>query len=127
MTKKEYIKALREYLKKYPEYRKRISDLSARVSRAVVRCEADYLLSEIQEVSGEIKKILAVIRVAESSREKQILELRYIDGRSWEEVARRMNYSYYYCVHIEDAAVKKLVAKDCVRKSLDDFKKKCRG
>ena len=121
----EYIKLLRKYFKQFRDYRTREKELSRRILFAVTDEERGRYQKEAEEIASFIKAGFDIIGQTESIKERRIIELHYVDGKSWDEIAARVNYSYSYCTHLEDAALKRLSAQSSVKAVLDEFKNKC--
>lgn len=55
--------------------------------------QIDELEREIDAAIGTLGKIKAVIATVENPIYRQVLELRYLDGMTWEQIGRRLHYS----------------------------------
>ncbi len=109
MTQKEDIKVLRKYLKQYRDCYARVKDIERRLMNT--RCDEEHskLNAAYSEATIHIRNVYRIIKLAEDEKERRILELHYLDGKSWKGISKNVNYSYGYCTHIEEAALSKLI------------------
>lgn len=68
-----------------------------------------------QKMADKMNRLIALRREIEDaidglqdSRDRQIIRMRYIDGRKWEQIAVDMNYDYYYVLELHGKALSKL-------------------
>lgn len=123
MTKKEYVKSLRGYLKQFKDCRARVKELERRILTVQSMEEREKLTAAYGEAFLHARNVFKFIELTEGEKEKRVLELHYIDCKSWGEIARAVKYSYGYCTHIEEAALRSLVDKKEVIAILENKKK----
>lgn len=109
MNQKEDIKVLRKYLKQYRDCYARLKDIERRLMNTRSDEEQRKLNSAYAEATIHIRNVYRIIKLTDDEKERRILELHYLDGKSWEGISKNVNYSYGYCTHIEEAALRKLV------------------
>lgn len=63
----------------------------------------------IKELVGVRKEIESVIQKVEDDTLKLLLEYRYIDGMTWEQIAVLMSYSYMHVCRLHGKALNKLI------------------
>ena len=68
------------------------------------------------EIDGDIhrlidikRQIVAAIKAVDNKECQTLLELRFLCGHSWEEVAAKMGYSIQHTYRMRDLALKKIV------------------
>ncbi len=90
-----------------------------------------YRMSEIETRIGEQKtrvenallKVMDIMDfLEEDSKERMILELRFIDIESWDTIAHKMYLSRSSCFNYQNKALKKLLSYKKVRMILDKYK-----
>lgn len=90
-------------------------------------------LSEIEErinrqVEVEANAILDVMQALDflppDSTEKEIMELRHIDCRSWNEIMRKTHFSRAQCYRYYTIGLEKLYSFKKVQKSVSDFRER---
>ena len=71
------------------------------------------------EIDGDIhrlidikRQIVAAIKAVDNKECQTLLELRFLCGHSWEEVAAKMGYSIQHTYRMRDLALKKIVPRD---------------
>ena len=71
------------------------------------------------EIDGDIRRlidikrqIVAAIKAVDNKECQTLLELRFLCGHSWEEVAAKMGYSIQHTYRMRDLALKKIVPRD---------------
>lgn len=74
----------------------KVVDLQDEIYQDIVRLET---------VSHEIRQ---VIESVENDRERQLLQYRYVDGLSWEQVAVNMGYNYRHTTKMHGWAIAKI-------------------
>lgn len=119
----EYIKLLRKYFKQFRDYRTREKELSRRILFAVTDEERKRYAGEMKEVGKIIQCGFGMIEEIENIKARRVIELHYADGKSWREISLRVNYSYGYCTHLEDNALKELAGKEKIRQILAENQK----
>ena len=76
--------------------------------------EREYL-SEIEYKQELCKEIRDCIEKMERENEKDVLVYRYIELRTWEDIAVRMNYSWQHVHKIHSNALKNFIICDSMR------------
>lgn len=64
------------------------------------------IAAEIEELCRVKTEIRAVIDAVEDKRYKDILEARYINFKSWEQIAVDMHYSYVHVIRLHGEALR---------------------
>lgn len=64
------------------------------------------LAARIEQYVDTLRKIEAVIDAVDDQRCRDLLKFRYLNGWSWNKVARRMDYSVDHVWHLHDRALK---------------------
>lgn len=79
----------------------RISGTSKRSNLENCMCIIDELEREIKKDREEIFKITQCIKTISTPVYRQILEMRYVDGMQWDEIAHKLGYSkqHVYRLH----------------------------
>ena len=77
----------KEYLKSY-----RALDRRAKEIGGYLASEQEGLLKKKLECEIKKSEIMAAIHRIGNTEEEEVLELRYIQGRSWEYICAKMNY-----------------------------------
>ena len=114
MTAKEFLRAVRTIDRRVDEAIERVERLQARLeSGRMSRITgmprgggsdwtetADRVIELEQRVNARVREMVRLKQIAqdaidriEEARLRELLELYYIDGMTWEQVARRMHYS----------------------------------
>lgn len=93
--KRERIISLRELAKQSTTVAtaERVSGTSQRSKLENCVCQIDEWEREIDADIKQIRKIKELITKVDNLDYRQLLELRYVDGFTWGEVAERMNYT----------------------------------
>ena len=85
-----------------------------RMQQAVEKiCEIEAQLDADIDLLVETKKeIVRAIGTVEEPRYREVLERRYLDGDTWEQIAVDMHYSYQWVCHIHGRALQELIVID---------------
>lgn len=70
-----------------------------------IEAEINREIDELQEVCREIK---AVLNQLEDDTLRLLMEYRYIDGLTWEQVAEKMHYSWRHTCRLHGEALAKI-------------------
>ena len=81
----------------------RVADITARIID--LEREVDREIDQLQEIKGKVE---AAIERVPDVRAREILRLRYINGKKWEEIAVELNYNYRWVTKLHGEALKKL-------------------
>ena len=68
-------------------------------------CQIDEWERAIDADLGKIRKIRACFSRVKDVEQRQLLELRYVDGYTWEEISERMHYSERKIFYIHGGAL----------------------
>lgn len=79
-------------------------DKMALIVDKYVAMESD-LLTAIEELQATQSAVQGVIDSLHDERHKNVLELRYIEGLDFEDIADKLNYSYSYVLHMHGYAL----------------------
>lgn len=63
--------------------------------------------AEIDNLQAIKHKIMAVIKQVSDTKQRMVLERRYINGETWEQIADNLNYSYMQICRIHGRALQK--------------------
>lgn len=125
---KRELQSYRQLDKRISEMRERVAAIAERATRATPSLEAErvsgsgdrsrveqavaakvdlerQLSGMIADLDARRKAIQDAIHAMQDEREKRLLELRYIDGRSWVSVTMRMEISEAYSYVIHESAL----------------------
>lgn len=58
-----------------------------------------------------LKNSMDIIELANSTEQRRVLKLRYVDGKRWDEIASIINYSNMQCHRFHDAGLKAILEK----------------
>ena len=81
----------------------RVADITAKI--VDLEREVDQEIDQLQELK---KKVEAAIEQVPDARAREILRLRYINGKRWEEIAVELNFNYRWVLRLHSEALKKL-------------------
>lgn len=82
-------------------------NLSEMAVLSFVDLEREYI-QKLTKLNTEIKQIEKAITALDDSAERQLMRVRYIDGKTWEEVYASIGYSRSQTHRIHTRALKKL-------------------
>ena len=129
----------KEYLNRYQQARARFDDISEemlrirseackispavrdipsggnffndRIGRAVERLEAcaEEMEKEATAMERCMLEVKAVIASVSDEVLRRILELRYINGSTWEQIAEKMNYTWRHILRLHGEALKRVI------------------
>ena len=134
MTAKEYLSKIQGYKQTLQKYVDRIEELYAdasglkaivydkdraqvspedRMEKIFIKIEAEaekYARARIR-YERELHKRIDMIGALDNAQYIQILTLRYIDGKRWEEIACLMNYSFRHVTRLHGQALAAFTAR----------------
>ena len=79
------------------------SSLEKNVNAFMVICEE--IEAEIERLRAYMQEVRSVLDFLPDTREKEILELRYLNGMKWEDISRRMLIDSRHLRRLHDAAL----------------------
>ena len=104
-------KELEEYQTSYNTLQA-VSQSNTPVSKGAVKDLSDYMAErdkqiadkakELSDVVREYRSIEAAVKELKDPEERTVLRLKYMQGKSWEQVARAMHYSVITAQRIRD-------------------------
>lgn len=68
----------------------------------------NQLADSLREELELLDELEAAVASVEDARLRQVLYLRYIEGKKWEEIALKMNYDYRWVLRLHDRALAEL-------------------
>lgn len=102
----------KEYLKSYRALDRRTKEIGGYLASG--QQEHEGLLKKKLECEIKKSEIVAAIHRIGNTEEEEVLELRYIQGKSWEHICAKMNYGRTKVFEIHKEALKKIII--CKRK-----------
>ena len=87
------------------------SHISNKIEQAIGQLDAcaNDLEKEAIEMRQLMQEVKAAINTIPDETLKQLLELRYINGYTWEQIAVKMYYSYVHICRLHGLALKKIM------------------
>ena len=87
------------------------SHISNKIEQAIEHLDAcaNDLEKESIEMRQLMQEVKAAINTIPDETLKQLLELRYINGYTWEQIAVKMYYSYVHICRLHGLALKKIM------------------
>ena len=87
------------------------SHISNKIEQAIEQLDAcaNDLEKESIEMRQLMQEVKAAINTIPDETLKQLLELRYINGYTWEQIAVKMYYSYVHICRLHGLALKKIM------------------
>ena len=75
-------------------------------------CDVDELRQEIDRDMKEIKKLTQCIKVIDDPVYRQLMEMRYIEGLDWHEVAAKLGYFIQHVYRLHGKALQYILEKN---------------
>ena len=97
----------KEYLKSYKALDRRIKEIGGDLL-ASGQQQHEELLKKKLECEIRKSEIVAAIHRIGNTEDEEVLELRYIHGKSWEHICAKMNYRRTKVFEIHREALKKI-------------------
>ncbi len=107
-TKKEEIAKLEVLVGRVNQGLEVESQLSLEGLREVISEYSDHLVKDITKLVYIKHSIIKKIDEMENSRDRVLLKLRYIDFKTWEQIAEEMEYSERQVQRVHNAILKEI-------------------
>lgn len=87
------------------------SHINDKIGRAIEQLDicAEKLSKEAEIMNQSMGNVKAAIYSVQDKTLRRLLELRYINGYTWEQIAVEMNYSYVHICRLHGAALNKIM------------------
>ena len=109
MEEKESRKRLRNYLKNYRSWQAQAKEIEGASARGEV---LDSLRGMLNDAKDEFVSKCRIVRIilgyTKDGKERRIMNMLYVDGKSMEQIAKELKYSYGYCANIELKAIDRM-------------------